>query len=135
MVVYLDTSAAVKLVIAEPQSDALARWLVGRNPVSSDLLRTELLRATRRADPELLIRARRVLRTVELLTVQTALFERAGELAPDVLRSLDAIHLASALDLGDDLDAMVTYDERLAAAARHHGIAVVAPGATGRASP
>lgn len=126
---YLDTSALVKLVVAEPQTDALRTWLaaVPREPVSSDLARTELLRAVRRVAPGRLLRARQVLGAVTLVGVSTALFEEAARLDPTVLRTLDAIHLAAALDLGDDLDAVVTYDDRLADAALANGIAVTAP--------
>jgi predicted nucleic acid-binding protein len=129
MAYYLDTSAAVKLVEAEPETPALAAWLAAqdRQILSSDLLRTELQRAVRRANPDTMPQARAVLDAVTLLTMPTATFERAAELDPDLLRSLDALHLAAALELGDDLDGMVTYDDRLAAAARHHGITVVAP--------
>lgn len=126
---YLDTSALVKLVVAEPQTDALRTWLaaVPREPVSSDLARTELLRAVRRVAPDRLLRARQVLGTVTLVGISTALFEEAARLDPTVLRTLHAIHLAAALDLGDDLDAVVTYDDRLADAALANGIAVTAP--------
>jgi predicted nucleic acid-binding protein len=129
MAYYLDTSAAVKLVEAEPETPALAAWLAAqdRQILSSDLLRTELQRAVRRANPDAMPQARAVLDAVTLLTMPTATFERAAELDPDLLRSLDALHLAAALELGDDLDGIVTYDDRLAAAARHHGITVVAP--------
>jgi len=68
-----------------------------------------------------------VLDAVTVLTLPTEVFEAAGRLDPELLRSLDAVHLASALMLGDDLDALVTYDERLALAARGNGVAVVAP--------
>lgn len=126
---YLDTSAAVKLVLAEAGSAALASWLSEHadEVVSSDLLRTELLRATRRGAPDQMLRARLVLDSVTLLTVGPATFERAAELEPTSLRSLDAVHLASALDLGDELDGLVTYDERLAGAAALHGVPVIAP--------
>ena len=126
---YLDTSAAVKLVVEEAGSKALRRWLsAAEEPiVSSDLLRTELLRATRRGAPEQMPQARAVLDSLVLLTVPTASFERAGTLEPDLLRSLAALHLAAALDLGDDLDGIITYDDRLAASASALGIRVIAP--------
>ena len=126
---YLDTSAAVKLVVAERGSTALRRWLAGRDGqvFSSDLLRTELLRATRRMAPDQMVQARGVLDSVALLTLSTAICERAAILEPNVLRSLDALHLAAALEVGDDLEALVTYDERLTDSARTLGISVVAP--------
>lgn len=126
---YLDTSALVKLVVAEPETAALRTWLseVNRDPVASNLARTELLRAVRRAAPDRVLQARAVLDSITITDVTTSLFEQAGRLDPTALRSLDAIHLAAALDLGDDLDSLVTYDDRLAEAARSNGIAVTAP--------
>jgi predicted nucleic acid-binding protein len=126
---YLDTSALVKLVVAEPETDALRAWLSAsdRVPVSCDLARTELIRAVRRVASDRVVRARAVLDAVTLIDVTTAMFEEAGRLNPTLLRSLDAVHLASALALGDDLEGLLTYDERLADAARLNGIAVVAP--------
>ncbi len=127
---YLDTSAAVKLVVIERGSKALRRWLAQRDGeiVSSDLLRTELLRATRRSRPDQAVQARAVLDALPLLTVSTGVFERAATLDPDVMHSLDAIHLAAALEFGDDLEGIVTYDTRLAEAAERLGIRAVAPG-------
>lgn len=126
---YLDTSAAVKLVVEEAGSKALRSWLAtATSPiVSSDLLRTELLRATRRGAPDQVQQARAVLDSVTLISISTAVFEHAGTIEPDLLRSLDALHLAAAIDLGDDLEGIVTYDDRLAAAAASLGIAVIAP--------
>ena len=129
MAFYLDTAALVKLVVAEQETDALRGWLgeADRDPVSCDLARTELMRAVRRAAPDRVVQARAVLDALTLLEVSTAVFEEAGRLDPAVVRSLDAIHLAAALSLGDDLEGLVTYDERLAHAARANGVAVVAP--------
>ena len=126
---YLDTSAAVKLVVKEPESRALSAWadVNADAVVSSDLLRTELLRATRRGAPEQMPRARAVLDSVTLLSLPVETFERAAELQPAGLRSLDAIHLAAALDLADELDGLVTYDDRLSEAAALHGVDVIAP--------
>lgn len=131
MAYYLDTSALVKLVVAEAETPALQGWLAAsdRQPVSCDLVRTELLRAVRRTDPSLAVAARAVLDAITLLEVTTGHFEAAGRLDPKILRTLDAIHLAAALDLGDDLDGIVSYDERLAEAARANGVPVVTPAA------
>jgi uncharacterized protein len=126
---YLDTSALVKLVVLEAESTALIDWLRDESnvAVTSDLSRTELHRAVRKSAPERAIQARQVLDSMTILTVTSQTFEAAGRLEPLNLRSLDAIHLAAALELGDDLAGLVTYDERLAEGARMHGITVVAP--------
>ncbi len=126
---YLDTSALVKLVVAEPETQALRNWLFSadRLPVSSDLARTELLRAVRRAAPEQVVQARAVLGSITLMRISTAGFDEAGRLHPTTLRTLDAVHLAAALALGDDLDSVVTYDDRLAEAARLNGVQVTSP--------
>jgi uncharacterized protein len=126
---YLDTSALVKLVVAASETPALQSWLAAgdRDPVASDLVRTELFRALRRSVPERMERARAVLNSLTLLSISTGTFEQAGRLEPAVMRSLDALHLAIALELGDDLDGLVTYDDRLAEAARLQGIRVEAP--------
>ena len=126
---YMDTSALVKLIVDEPETGALREWLAveAREPVSCDLARTELLRVVRRTAPDRAVAARRLLEAVTLTQVTTAVFEQAGRLDPASLRSLDAIHLAAALDLGDDLDGLVTYDSVLARAAASAGIEVTAP--------
>jgi uncharacterized protein len=128
-VFYLETSAAAKLVILERGSTALRRWASARDDLmfSSDLLRTELLRATRRAAPEQMVQARAVLDSLILLTLSTAICERAALLEPETLRSLDAWHLAAALAVGDDLHGLVTYDRQLAEGAAALGIEVLSP--------
>jgi len=127
---YLDTSALVKLVVAEAETQALQDWLAegSRQPVTCDLARTELMRAVRRAAPERAVRAKQVLDTLTLLQLTPSLFERAGRLEPADLRSLDALHLVAALDLGDELQGFVTYDQRLGDAAQSAGITVLSPG-------
>jgi predicted nucleic acid-binding protein len=129
MAFYLDTSALVKLVVAEAETAALLAWLkaADRAPVSCDLARTELLRAVRRAAPDRVVQARTVLDSVTLIAVSTAMFEEAGRLDPTLLRSLDAVHLAAALALGDDIEGLVTYDDRLSDAAARNGLVVSAP--------
>lgn len=126
---YLDTSALVKLVVAETETAALRAWLLEteRTPVSCDVVRAELIRAVRRAAPDRVVQARAVLDSITLTQLATSTFEDAGRLDPTLLRTLDAIHLAAALELGDDLETIVTYDERLAEAARNNGIPVTAP--------
>jgi uncharacterized protein len=133
MAFYLDTSAVVKLVVAEAETAALTAWIAAEQKefVSCDLLRTELFRAVPRGSPDSVTRARNVVDAITILAVPSSTFERAGELAPPTLRSLDAIHLAATLELGDTLDGLVTYDEKLAAAAVSYGINVIAPGSVG----
>ena len=126
----MDTSALVKLVVAEAGPAALRDWCsaTGRELVASDLVRTELFRAVRRVAPDRVVRAREVLDAMILIEIASATFEAAGRLEPAVLRTSDAIHLAAALDLADDLKGIVTYDDRLAdAAAAANGVRVIAP--------
>ena len=129
MAFYLDTSAAVKLVQEERGSAALLTWMAERERMlaSSSLLHSELLRTTRRSRPDLLAQARALLDHVTLIDVGWEVCERAGLLDPDGIRSLDAIHLASALALAEELEGIVTYDVRLQEAALAAGLAVVAP--------
>jgi uncharacterized protein len=126
---YFDTSALVKLVVAEPETAALQAWIAAapRTPVSCDLARTELVRSVRRAAPDQLLRARDVLDSVTLFEVTTSMFEAAGLLDPSILCTLDALHLAAAITLGDELECIVTYDDRLAAAARANGVRTTSP--------
>jgi predicted nucleic acid-binding protein len=126
---YLDTSALVKLVVAEDETDALIAWLdeTDGDWVSSDLARTELLRAVRRSAPDRVIRAREVLDSVTLLDVTTQIYEEAARIDPPGLRTLDSLHLAVALDLGDDLESVVTSDDRLAEAATANGVPTTGP--------
>jgi predicted nucleic acid-binding protein len=127
---YLDTSAFLKLVVSEPESRALLRWLRKQKAelVSSELMRVEALRTARRHSPEAFAEARSRLDVVTLMTVTSDVCERAAELDPSIVRSLDAVHLATALMLGDQLTAVVTYDQRLVDACAAHGIRVEAPG-------
>ena len=87
------------------------------------------MRTVRRAVPDRAVLAREVLESVTLLQLLTEVFEIAGRLEPATMRSLDALHLAAALHLGDELEGLLTYDDRLATAAEAVGIPVVAPGA------
>lgn len=129
MALYFDTSALVKLVVAEPETAALRDTVrtSSNECVTSDLTRTELVRALRRGAPDRVLAAREVLESLTLIALTTATFESAGRLEPSMLRTLDALHLAAALTLGDELEAVVTYDHRLADACRAHGVATLAP--------
>lgn len=124
---YLDTSAVAKLIRSEAETPALRTWLRRRHWVLSDLHRTELRRAARRAGPVTTARADRLLAEVEVLRLDPGAFDAAGRITPDALRSLDALHLAAARLLGADLAGIVAYDHRLAEAARQAGMAVEAP--------
>jgi predicted nucleic acid-binding protein len=125
---YLDSSAIVKLAVREPESLALRRYLRRRQPlVSSALARTEVLRALLQAGDEAVARGRSVLERLDLVRVNDRILNAAGALRPPALRSLDAIHLATASELGDELGALVTYDDRMADAARQAGYRIVRP--------
>lgn len=126
---YCDTSALVKLILEEPESAELRRFLGrGSTLASSELVATELargvLRRTTGAEP----RVAAVLRTLSLVTLDRELLDLAGRLKPPTLRSLDAIHLATALMLREELEAFVAYDERLLTAASDLGLPVASPG-------
>lgn len=125
---YLDSSALVKLAVREPESVALRRYLSRHRPLmSSALARTEVAQALLPLGPDAVRRGREVLARVALLRINDRTLDAAGLLTPMELRSLDAIHLASAEQLGSDLRAFVTYDERLAAAAAGRGLRVIQP--------
>jgi len=128
--VYLDSSALVKLVVAEPESTVLMERLEAWPlRVSSVLALTELPRALGRAGfgAAARRRAREVLARVALVDVDRRILVTAAALEPRALRTLDAIHLATALTVREDLEAIVTYDRRLRAAAERVHIDVVAP--------
>ncbi|HEY1515674.1 MAG TPA: type II toxin-antitoxin system VapC family toxin [Solirubrobacteraceae bacterium] len=125
---YVDSSAIVKLVVAEPESKTLRRYLSRRQPLaSSALARTEVARALMPGGPEAVARGEDVLRRIQLLRVNDRVLGEAGRMEPAELRSLDAIHLASARQLGLSVKQIVTYDERMAEAARASGWSVAAP--------
>jgi predicted nucleic acid-binding protein len=125
---YLDSSAIVKLVMVEPESAALRRYVSRRRPmVSSALARAEVARALLPLGGQAVRRGAEVLRRLELIRVSDRVLAAAGQLQPSELGTLDAIHLATALELGRDLARVVTYDERLRVAAVSVGCAVAAP--------
>jgi len=127
-VTYLDSSAIVKLVVREPESAALRRYLRRKRPVvSSALARTEVARALLPLGPAAVRRGEEVLASIELARVNDRVLTAAGALLLADLRSLDAIHLATAQQFGTDLARVVTYDDRLATAARALGCAVASP--------
>ena len=131
---YLDSSAAVKLAMHEAESDALATFLqepgasgAGTELVSSELLVTEIHRALRPQGAQGALRATRVLGLVDIVSVSSTVLRVAAEIPQDSLRTLNAIHLATALAVHDTLAGLITYDHRLAAAASEAGIPVVSP--------
>ncbi len=125
---YLDSSAIVKLALREAESSSLRRYLRTRRPlVSSALARTEVARALLPAGTDALTRGRLALAPIDLLRVSDRVLTAAGILEPLDLRSLDAIHLATAIQLGGDLGTLVTYDVRMREAAQVIGLRVAAP--------
>lgn len=135
--IYLDSSALMKLVRHEEETVSLRGWLGLRQDqpvVTSELGRVEVLRAARRVGAPVLAEARVVVADLDLVPLDRAVQDVACELGGSSLRTLDALHLASALLLGDVLTEFVAYDTRLAAAARAASLVVAAPGqpASGR---
>ena len=126
---YLDSSAFVKAIVEEADSTAVRTFLAGHTGrrVSSALLRTESLRAVRHLGPDALATVREGLRRIDLIGIDDRILDAAGTLEPQVLRTFDAIHLATALAVGDDLEAIVTYDERMVDAARLMGLSTATP--------
>jgi predicted nucleic acid-binding protein len=126
---YLDSSALVKLAVEEIESGALRGHLAGTAQIaSSALARVEVPRAVRRYGQVAIDSARDVLRSAGLVPVTEAILDAAAVLDHAVLRSLDAIHVASALSMREVIAEVVTYDRRMAEAATAHGLTVVAPG-------
>ena len=129
--IYLDSSAVMKLVRREAETASMIDWLRDRGDVlavTSQLGRVEVLRAARRAGGNVLVEARAVVGDLDLVPLSRAVQDVAGEIGDPLLRTLDALHLASALLLGDALTVLVTYDDRLADAARAAGLVVASPG-------
>jgi len=128
-VIYLDSSAVVKLVRREAETDALRAWLASNAQplVSSALVRAETARALARTEPAALSVLPSVLALLHQRSVTDDLLDAAGRYADPVLRSLDAIHLATAEELSTALTSFVTYDKRLADAARARGLQVAMP--------
>ena len=126
-VAYVDASALVRLVIDEAESAAMLRWYVeAQRLVTSRVGVVEMIRATSRREHDPARRSR-VLTDVDVYELDDVIASVASALQPTALRTLDAIHLATALALGPELGAFVTYDDRLAEAARAIGLPVVRP--------
>lgn len=123
---YLDSSALVKLVAEEPETDALRAFTRGRRLVSSEIALVEVRRVARRLDAE--ARGAALLEGLVLVEIDDGILAGAVSADPEALSSLDALHLASAQFARDRIEHFVVYDARLAAAATAIGLDVAAPG-------
>lgn len=126
---YIDSSALVKLAAPEPESRRLSQYVGRRALVSSALARTEVERALTTYGAAIRRQGREVLAGVELVRINDRILAAAGTLEPSELRTLDAIHLATAQLFASMLAVVITYDDRMAAAAKTMGIRTIAPGA------
>ncbi len=129
MAFVVDSSAVVKLIVNEPKSQSFSTWLKNckHDLFVSEIAHTEVARAIARVDANLQGQLKNVLERFGTIRVSSQILTIAGVLTPTNLRTLDAIHLASCLILGDDLKGFVTYDSAQADAASHNGITVIAP--------
>jgi hypothetical protein len=129
-VIYLDSSALVKLAVQESETAALKRWLRRRTKVArltSDLARVEVARAVMRSAPTALLQAHQVVARLQTVVISGPVLDSAAALQPATLRSLDAIHLASAMALRPHLTAFVAYDQRLLDCAKDLGLPINSP--------
>lgn len=124
---YLDSSAAVKLIVPEAESEALRPWLRGRALLSSSLLRVEVMRAVRPQGHIALARATGLVKRIEFFRLSKLVLDIAATLDPLSLRTLDAIHLATAALLPSSQAVLVSYDERLVRAADQLRVRVASP--------
>jgi len=130
-VIYLDSSALVKLAMTEPESAALVRWLAEHADqplVSSALYRAEVPRTVWRAEPGALPRSYKLIKRIARIALSADVLDNSATLPPQKLSPAQAIHLASALAVKRDLTAFVAYDEDLLAAAKDAGLPVTSPG-------
>jgi predicted nucleic acid-binding protein len=124
---YVDASALVKLVLVEPESVGMERWFLESERLLTSaisVIETRRAAARRPHDPG---RLAYVLRSIEVVAIGARIADESAVISPPSVRTLDAIHLATAMSVHPDLDAFVTYDNRLAAAARALGLPVVSP--------
>lgn len=129
--IYLDSSAIMKLVRSESETEALRRWLGDQRAeslVTSELGRVEVLRTARRVGDHAVTQARAVIDSFDLIPLDRAVQDAACVMGTAALRTLDALHLASALAVREHVTAFVAYDHPLPSAARDAGLRVVAPG-------
>lgn len=128
--IYLDSSALFKLVIEESETAALRDFLGDRPDelrVASTLVRTEVVRAIARRNPSAVLSAAHAVAKLTTIPVTVDVLDTAAALQPPLLRTLDAIHLASALTFRRSLTAFVAYDDRLRAAAGEAGLPIMWP--------
>jgi predicted nucleic acid-binding protein len=121
----------MKLVRREDETQALREWLDQRSEqpvVTSELGRVEVLRAARRVGGQVLAEARAVVGDLDLVSLDRAVQDVACDIGESTLRTLDALHLASALLLGEGVTVFISYDQRLADAAQAAGLVVATPG-------
>jgi predicted nucleic acid-binding protein len=130
-VIYFDSSALMKMIREEAETAALSEWLDGQRDVpvvTSELGRVEVLRAARRAGEGVLAEARAVVGDLDLVPLGRGVQDLAAEMGDPLLRTLDALHLASATLLRDELTSFVAYDHRLLSAAKAAGLPTTSPG-------
>ena len=128
--IYLDSSALVKLAVAEPETPGLLSWLAAQPNlvrVASSVIRVEVPRAVWRAEPSALPESYLVLRRTTEIELTDEVLSKAASIRPVTLHAIDAIHLASALVLRRELTSFVSYDKRLLAAAKEAGLATASP--------
>jgi len=132
--IYLDSSAALKLVVREDSSEPLRRFIQGANPgnqalqlVGSDLVRVETMRASARSHPQAAAKASELMNAISLVRLSPAHIALGATHPPPELRTLDALHLVTALSLTPEIVGMLTYDQRLGAAAAQAGIKAFSP--------
>ena len=128
MVAFCDSSALVKLILQEPESASLRQHLQAYSRVAaSELAAAEVVRAVRRRDSTKVGLARRLIRSLDLICLDSSVIQSAASLDPPELRSLDALQVASALRLSPLDPVFVAYDVRASRAASHAGLRTVAP--------
>ncbi len=129
--IYLDSSALLKLLHEERESAALEDWLSARTQtpvVTSELAKVEVIRASRRVNADVLPAAKALLAALDLVPLSGEVVDAAADVGETMLRSLDAVHLASALSIRSDVSAFIAYDRRLSDAAADAGLASLQPG-------
>lgn len=127
--IYVDASAIMKLIVEEPESASLAQWMKNESAslITSIVSTIEVTRVCRRMAPNAMTDSVRMLAEFDIVPVTAVVVDLAASVQPAELRTLDAIHLATALSVRDELTAFVTYDKRLGKAAHAEKLRVAAP--------